>query len=36
MNLNEFGSVLENVDLTNYNTYKVKSSCAYLVKPTNK
>lgn len=35
MNLEQFGDVLADVDLTNYNTYKIKSSCTYLVKPNN-
>lgn len=31
--LNKFGIVEENADLTNYNTYGIKTSCKYLVKP---
>lgn len=31
--LNKFGTVLENADLTSYNTYGIKTSSKYLVKP---
>lgn len=31
--MNEFGEVLENVDLTKYNSYGIKSGCKYLVYP---
>ena len=31
--LNKFGVVIENADLTNYNTYGIKTSTKYLVKP---
>lgn len=30
---NEYGNVIENADLQNYNTYKIKTSCNYLVFP---
>ena len=33
--MNEFGEVLENVDLTKYNSYGIKSGCKYLVYPNN-
>ncbi len=33
--LNKYGETIENVDLTNYNTYKITSSAKYLVKPYN-
>lgn len=33
--MNEFGEVLENVDLTRYNSYGIKSGCKYLVYPNN-
>ena len=29
----EYGNVIENADLQNYNTYKIKTSCNYLVFP---
>jgi len=31
--LNKFGEVIENASLTNYNTYGINTSCAYLAKP---
>lgn len=31
--LKKYGEVIEDVDLTNYNTYKIKSTAKYLVKP---
>ncbi len=31
--LSDFGEVLENASLENYNTYGIKTSCKYLVKP---
>ena len=31
--LNKFGEVIENASLENYNTYGIKTSCKYLVKP---
>jgi UDP-N-acetylmuramate dehydrogenase len=31
--LNNYGEVLENASLENYNTYGIKSSCKYLIKP---
>lgn len=31
--LNKFGIVLENADLTNYNTYGIHVKCKYLIKP---
>ena len=33
--MNKYGEVLENVDLSKYNSYGIKSSCDYLVYPTN-
>jgi len=33
--LNNFGDVLENASLLNYNTYGINTSCDYLVKPNN-
>lgn len=33
--MNEYGTVLENVDLTKYNSYGIKSGCKYLVYPSN-
>ncbi len=31
--LNKYGEIIENIDLTNYNTYKIATSAKYLVKP---
>lgn len=31
--LNSFGNVIENADLTNYNSYGIKTSAKYLIKP---
>ena len=31
--LNKFGDVIENADLTSYNTYGIKTSAKYLIKP---
>lgn len=31
--LNKYGEVTENIDLTNYNTYKIKTTAKYLIKP---
>ena len=33
--MNKYGEVLENVDLTRYNSYGIKSGCKYLVYPNN-
>ncbi len=33
--LNKYGETLENIDLTNYNTYKITTKAKYLVKPYN-
>ena len=33
--LNKYGETFENIDLTNYNTYKITTSAKYLVKPYN-
>ena len=33
--MNKYGEVLENVDLTRYNSYGIKSGCKYLVYPDN-
>jgi len=36
MMLSNYGTVYENADLTNYNTYGIKCTANYLVKPNNK
>ena len=32
--LEEYGEVIKHASLENYNTYGIKTSCKYLVKPT--
>ncbi len=34
--LNKYGELTENIDLTNYNTYKIKTTAKYLIKPYDK